>query len=330
VFGELEANLMRYASSNARFNSIQQQLCSDDAAVEFCKALDGTQTLWNALQQASTPLARAAAWVLDAAGGVDYRDEATTDEPKTPIKIELVFSDTADAKPDRTPAPAAASPRASAPVDSEATADLRSEIAQRFEQLDELEHYEFFGLQAEASGADIKKAYLQAAKRYHPDALARAGLEPEVRQKANKIFAKISKAYSTLSNPQQRAEYDAARGSDEGHIDTERLANAETLYRKGEVLLNLANFKGAVEFLAPAVELWPNEADYCSALGWALYKKMPSEPERSREHLEHAVELAPENATASYRLSLVLRALGESADADSWLNHARRIDPDIG
>ena len=95
-------------------------------------------------------------------------------------------------------------------------------------------------------------------------------------------------------------------------------------------LVTRRNFSGAVEFLAPAVELWPDEADYCSALGWALFKKMPSEPERSQEHLEHAVELAPEDASASHRLSLVLRSLGRTADADAWLNHARRLDPDTG
>ena len=85
-------------------------------------------------------------------------------------------------------------------------------------------------------------------------------------------FALISKAYAVLSNPHQRAEYDAAQSSDEGPIDTERLANAESLYRKGEILLRRGNFKAAVEFLRPAVELWPDEAEYCSALGWALYQ----------------------------------------------------------
>ena len=191
------------------------------------------------------------------------------------------------------------------------------------------DYYGVLGLARDAGESEIKKAYRGLAKRYHPDALTRAGMDHELHQKANKIFASISKAHSVLSNPHKRGEYNASRNLAGDHIDAERLANAETLYRKGEILLGLGNFRGAVEFLAPAVELWPDEADYCSALGWALFKKLPSELERSREHLERAVELGPENASASYRLSLVLRSLGRADDADAWLNHARRLDPKI-
>jgi curved DNA-binding protein CbpA len=170
-------------------------------------------------------------------------------------------------------------------------------------------------INAEATAADIKVSYRQAAKRYHPDALAKAGLDDETRRQANKVFARISKAYSLLSNSRQRAEYDEAQSSSEGPIDAARLANAESLYRKGEVLLRSGNFARAIEFLRPAVELWPNESDYCSALGWALYRKLPSEPVLAREQLERAVELSPESATAIHRLSIAIRSMGDAEKA---------------
>jgi tetratricopeptide (TPR) repeat protein len=329
VLGDLEPKLMRFAEANSRFNSTQQQLPSDDAVLEVHRALDGTQTLWKALRQATTPRAMATTWVLDAAGGIDYCDEAAVTEAETPMEIEVVFQDIAAGTPASTTRTAAVAPPTAIREHGDGVSDLGSEISERFEQLDELDYYECLTLNTNASAIDIKKAYLQAAKRYHPDGLARAGLEPELRKRANKIFAKISKAYSTLSNPQRRSEYDASLGANGSPIDTERLANAENLYRKGEILLELGNFKGAVEFLAPAVELWPDEADYQSALGWALYKKIPSEPERSREHLEYAVKLAPEDAIASRRLSFVLRAIGETAQADEWARRAKRLDPGI-
>jgi Flp pilus assembly protein TadD len=95
------------------------------------------------------------------------------------------------------------------------------------------------------------------------------------------------------------------------------------------VLLRSGNFAGAIEFLRPAVELWPDESDYCSALGWALYRKMPSEPVLARQQLERAVELAPQSATAIHRLSIVIRSVGENEKADSLLERARSIDPNI-
>jgi len=214
-------------------------------------------------------------------------------------------------------------------LESKVAEALRSEITARFEQLDELDHYQLLELAESAGSADIKASYLRAAKRYHPDALAKAGLDDRARQQANKVFAKISKAYAVLSNPRQRSEYDEARRSEGGPIDAARLANAESLFRKGEVLLRSGNFAGAIEFLRPAVELWPDESDYCAALGWALYRKLPSEPDLARKHLERAVELGPENATAIHRLGVVVRSLGNDEEAEALLERARAINPKV-
>jgi tetratricopeptide (TPR) repeat protein len=104
---------------------------------------------------------------------------------------------------------------------------------------------------------------------------------------------------------------------------------AETLYRKGEILLGQGNFKGALEYLQPAVEIYPKECDYQSALGWVLYKKMPSEPELAKTHLEHAVNLDPDNGIALFRLSVVLRAMGDTVAASTLLAKAKKLDPKI-
>ena len=79
--------------------------------------------------------------------------------------------------------------------------------------------------------------------------------------------------------PSDGARYDEERRGGGSGIDANRLANAENFYRKGEILMRQGNFRGAFEFLKPAVELWPDECAYQSALGWTYYKKTPSEPE---------------------------------------------------
>jgi Flp pilus assembly protein TadD len=331
VLHDLESKISRFAKRNVRFRQVHTRLSTDDAVEALVDAFDGRQTLWDALQLASTPRAMAAAWVFDAAGTLEYRDGCVGADRVGDVEVEMVFAEPAASPLEReapAPDPSTAQPEPEK-MDSDETTALRDEISARYEQLDKLDYYELLGVAPDAEIAEIKDSYRRAAKQYHPDALSKAGLDRGVHQQASSVFALISKAYTALSNPNQRAEYDAAQLSDEGPIDAERLANAESLYRKGEFLLRRGNFKAAIDFLGPAVELWPDEAEYCSALGWAIYKKMPSEPELSRQHLERALELSADNAVATYRLGIVVRALGESIAAATLLDRARQLDPNI-
>lgn len=65
---------------------------------------------------------------------------------------------------------------------------------------DEQDLYDTLGLQKDASEADIKKAYRQLSKKYHPDINKAPGAEEK--------FKKINEAYETLSDPQKRSAYD--------------------------------------------------------------------------------------------------------------------------
>lgn len=62
------------------------------------------------------------------------------------------------------------------------------------------DYYEVLGLTKGASQEDIKKAYRQLAKKYHPDVNKEAGAEEK--------FKEINEAYDTLSDEQKKARYD--------------------------------------------------------------------------------------------------------------------------
>ena len=61
--------------------------------------------------------------------------------------------------------------------------------------------YKVLGVSPDASDEEIKKAYRQAAKKYHPD------LHPGDKE-AEEKFKEVNEAYQTLSDPQKRASYD--------------------------------------------------------------------------------------------------------------------------
>ncbi|CAL9193071.1 unnamed protein product [Musa hybrid cultivar] len=78
------------------------------------------------------------------------------------------------------------------------------------------------GIEPSSSAADVKKAYRKAALRHHPDKagqlLARSEnldngiwreMAKEVHRHADRLFKMIGEAYSVLSDPSKRLQYDA-------------------------------------------------------------------------------------------------------------------------
>ena len=329
--------MRRFPKPTRRFAALAGRLHQDPDVARLLEGLDGKRTLGDALGASPGPTALAAAWVLDTLAAVTWHDEpvaadagAAAASGEDAPEFEIVVG---EAPPEAPPAKRAAPQRApQAPagaaraVTPEAEA-LRREIQTLHAGLRERDHYEMLGVARDASLADIKRAYFAAAKRFHPDALGALGLA-DVRGQAQEVFARIVQAYETLSDPARRRDYDLGlSGEDAG--EAARLVQAEALFRKAEILLRAGNFNGAYEFLRPAVQLYPEEAAYQSALGWALYKMRPSDPKAARTHLEKAIALESQDAVAHFRLGLVLRALGDEAGARRELDLAKRLDPKV-
>ena len=73
----------------------------------------------------------------------------------------------------------------------------------------EKDFYRILGVTKDVSDADLKKTYRKLAREFHPDA------NPD-NPKAEERFKDISEAYSVLSDPEQRREYDAIRAMGSG------------------------------------------------------------------------------------------------------------------
>src|ERR1700740_2120599 len=65
-----------------------------------------------------------------------------------------------------------------------------------------VDYYKTLGVEKNATGEEIKKAYRKLARKFHPD------LNPNDKE-ANKKFQQINEANEVLSDPEKRKKYDA-------------------------------------------------------------------------------------------------------------------------
>lgn len=294
--------------------------------------LDGQATLADAARAGTHAGAFAAALVLDALGALAYSDVPLECQPEAaPIapgeqgsEIEIVVAGRTSGGSAGTDAGARVSTAPSGPRSGEADAARRI-LLEKHGRLAELDHYAILGVPRGGDATALRRAYVAAAKTYHPDAIARLGLD-ELREVANTVFARITKAHGVLSDPISRRAYDEELAAG-GIEDAQRIGSAEIFYRKAEVLLRKGSFDEALQFLRPAVELCEDEATYQSALGWALYKKQASEADAACAALARAVALDPESAVAHFRLGTVLRSIGRASAAATHLARAKTLEP---
>ena len=322
VYGDISPRYRKIANKLARAGS---------QAARAIARLDGNVPLGRVLGEcAGDPLAAATLWALLYSGVLRLTDGASRDPAESPaFEFDVVVNREVEATTARGgSARSTTADSAAQRAKGDAEADsLRSEIESLLGQLSKIDHYSALGLEEDAGPIHFKKAYFKAAKKYHPDTLVRLGLG-DLKEPAARVFARIAEAFETLSDPDKKAAYDA-RGSEGASFDATRLAQAETSFRKGEILIKMGSFGRALEYLEPAVTLWPSEPAYQAALGWALYKQPKTDLERAAEHLEIALKQAPEDAVIHFRLGLVMRAAGEKGLAQELITKARSIEPDV-
>ncbi|HEV8322047.1 MAG TPA: J domain-containing protein [Myxococcota bacterium] len=88
-------------------------------------------------------------------------------------------------------------------------AEFRAQVRRLYATLDHTTHYEILGVAATAPPHEITRAFHDAAIAYHPDRFVQLS-DAQDRRMIHEIFKRMSKAFSVLTDPRQRAVYDAS------------------------------------------------------------------------------------------------------------------------
>jgi len=120
------------------------------------------------------------------------------------------------------------------------------------------DHFALLGLTRTASVEDVKKAFLDAVKTWHPDRVP-SGLD-DLRPTFTEVFARLDQARTVLSDPSARLEYARVVA---GEKAAAAVANEAALeFRKAEAFFKRNDLAAALGHIKRAMEVAPDNADY--------------------------------------------------------------------
>lgn len=205
------------------------------------------------------------------------------------------------------------------------------ELEARIEELKEIKsqlrtrnYYELLGVSRVANEEEIKKAYFNLARKYHPDRFNAALTDHSL---VNEVFNAITTAYRTLSEPDKRKQYDQQLMAPAQETADDLAKKAEIKYRQGKTLYNQGMYEEAIIFLEEAIRLKRAKADYFLLLAMAE-SKLPAYKKKAEEDFLRAIEMEPWNAEGYVGLGLLYLGEGLKVRARKQLQKALEIDPD--
>ena len=210
---------------------------------------------------------------------------------------------------------------------------LRVELTEMAEKLRGRDYFEILGVPDTAREEEIRKAYVDLAKRTHPDRFS--GASDPVRLLAEEVFGLIARANETLADRPRRLEYLRDRNHqardavelEEGY----RALKAELEFQKGAACLRKKSYQEAAAHFEEAVRAYPEEGEYHAYYGWALYVMDPDAPGRLKEALHHVLrgrKLAPGREKPYLFLGRLYKAANRERLAEKVFLRAVQLDPD--
>ena len=186
------------------------------------------------------------------------------------------------------------------------------------------DRFAVLGLSPDAGRDDVKRAFIELAKVFHPDRLPRSLhlLHP----KAARVFDAIREAQEFLLDDVRRAEHAARSRGGPGPV-SDPAAAAELLVA-GEMAMRKREYAQAEAFFRQAHEADPRPATLAAA-AWAIYMdpSRRAEGQRARAMMVDALKADPDCDRAHYQLGVIARVEGDVDRAERHFREAVRSNP---
>ncbi|HEY3493066.1 MAG TPA: DnaJ domain-containing protein [Polyangiaceae bacterium] len=173
-------------------------------------------------------------------------------------------------------------------------------------------YYELLGVATDAPAPAIASAYFQLAKKWHPDKIGPDNAD--LRDLAERVFARMSEANQVLADPERRSQYDELLKSGEGAAEeqeqVQRVVRAATNFQKAQVLLKRNNLAGAEEAARAALADAPDEADHIALVAWLDANKPGADLASAFRTIDRAAKSEMANLRIRWYRGQLLKRLG--------------------
>jgi DnaJ-class molecular chaperone len=198
-------------------------------------------------------------------------------------------------------------------------------MLQRYQNLHNQDLYQVLGVSSGARTDEVRRAYYALARKFHPDKFRKE----EIKAKAEKSFARITEAYSTLVNADLRQKYNEEAAAHAGNRNDNRPADTTEIarqnFRHGREHLEHGRLAEALSSLQNACDQDPTRAEYFELLG-STQARNPRLRKQAEENLQKAIELSPTSANAYAMLGSLYERAGTVDRAREMYRRALQWD----
>ncbi len=234
------------------------------------------------------------------------------------------------AAPRPAPRPAPTPPPVAAPANPSLTVPALQALLAKFADKD-CDLFTVLGVKRDAAAAQIKIAYFQLAKTYHPDSVPNS-TPAEVKKLCADVFSRIGEAWGVLGDDAKRAKYlDDLKTGAGVDVDVMNIFQAENLFQAGELLVKARQYEEARVKFAEAIKLNPDEAEFgmwkawCEFLTAADKRNVHSAVARA---IEDGLKKNPKCAQGYLFLGQMAKLVGDVALAEKQLKRGLQVAPD--
>jgi tetratricopeptide (TPR) repeat protein len=170
---------------------------------------------------------------------------------------------------------------------------LREELLGLDRRLEQMDYFQILRINENHPVQAIKESYRALSKRLHPDMVRGSGLAREAVEIAERVYAKLSVAYDTLTDSEKRRAYLRARQTPATARHTSP-TDADTIFGNARKAIAARQFDRAAQLLTNLIERFPERSEYHYYLATA-FTGLRGRKREAEQELKRAIELEPTN-----------------------------------